>query len=397
MAIKYIDRRGTDSLKWDDLQAVFGDPDLTAMWVADMDFEAAPCIKNALRNYVDNVPFGYYKRSEDYYDAFIAWEKKYHGYEIQREWICFAPGVVPAFFWLTILATKPGDGVITLTPAYSPMLNAVVFNDRKLVMCDLVRDGMNYSIDFELFEKDIIENDVKVFLFCSPHNPIGRIWKADEIRRLMEICRKHEVLVISDEIHADFEWGENKHIPTATLGDYDKFLVTLRAVSKTFNIAATQNSFVIIPDEELRAIYKDFQRRIQTSSGNAFGYIATQAALENGRPWFEEVRGIIYGNYGYVKETFAREIPEIGVADLQGTYLLWLDFGKYLKTQEEVEEFMEDKCRVAFDYGSWFGGERFASFVRMNLATSRENVEKVCEKIVEEVKKLREQSIADKQ
>ena len=389
MAIKYIDRRGTDCAKWDGLLSVFGDPDLTAMWVADMDFEAAPCIRNALRNYVDNVPLGYYQPSEDYFEAFIEWEKKYHGYEIEREWICFSPGIVSAFFWMTIIATNPGDSVITLTPVYYPMLNAVQYNDRKLIMCDLVKDGMSYSIDFERFEKDIVENEAKVFLFCSPHNPIGRIWKPEEIRQLMEICRKHDVLVISDEIHADFEWGEYKHVPTATLGDYDKFLVTMCAVSKTFNIAATQNSFIIIPDPELRAMYKDFQKRIQTESGNSFGYIATQAALENGRPWFEEVKTLIYDNYCCVRDTFAKEIPEIGVAELQGTYLLWLDFGEYFKEQEAIEEFMEDKCRVAMDYGSWFGGDRFAGFVRMNLATSRENVEKVCAKIVEEVKKLR--------
>lgn len=388
MALKYIDRRGTDSAKWDALDSQFGDPDLLAMWVADMDFKEAPCITDALKKYIDTAAFGYYNPGKGYYDAFIEWEKKYHGYDVKREWICFAPGIVPAFNWVLLFATKPDDAVILLTPVYYPMINAAKWNDRKLVQCDLVRNGMDYTIDFAKFEKDIVDNDVKLFIMSSPHNPIGRVWTPEELRQLMEICRKHGVLVISDEIHQDFVYGEHKHYPTATLGDYDEFCITMTAASKTFNLAGLQNSIVIIPNDELRERYLEYQRRIHTYDGNAFGFVAVEAAYRGGRAWLEEVKAQIYSNFEYVRDTFAKEIPDVKVADLQGTYLLWMDFGKYFKTQEEVKTFMQDKCGIAFDYGEWFGGNNFIPFVRMNLATTHELVDQAVQAIIREIKKL---------
>ncbi|HRV33083.1 MAG TPA: MalY/PatB family protein [Anaerovoracaceae bacterium] len=388
MALKYIDRRGTDSAKWDALDSQFGDPDLLAMWVADMDFKEASCITEALKKYIDTAAFGYYSPGKGYFDAFIEWEKKYHGYDVKREWICFAPGIVPAFNWVLLWATKPDDAVILLTPVYYPMINAAKWNDRTLIQCDLVRNGMDYTIDFEKFEKDIVENDVKLFIMSSPHNPIGRVWTPEELRRLMEICRKHNVLVISDEIHQDFVFGDNKHYPTATLGDYDDFCITMTAASKTFNLAGLQNSMVIIPNEELRERYLEYQRRIHTYDGNAFGFVAVEAAYRGGRVWLEEIKTQIYSNFEYVRDTFAREIPDVTVADLQGTYLLWMNFEKYFKTQEEVKTFMQDKCGIAFDYGEWFGGNNFVPFVRMNLATTHELVDQAVQAIVREIKKL---------
>jgi len=388
MALKYIDRRGTDSAKWDALDSQFGDPDLLAMWVADMDFKEAPCITEALKKYIDTAAFGYYSPGKGYFDAFIEWEKKYHGYDVKREWICFAPGIVPAFNWVLLWATKPDDAVILLTPVYYPMINAAKWNDRTLIQCDLVRNGMDYTIDFEKFEKDIAENDVKLFIMSSPHNPIVRVWTPEELRRLMEICRKHNVLVISDEIHQDFVFGDNKHYPTATLGDYDDFCITMTAASKTFNLAGLQNSMVIIPNEELRERYLEYQRRIHTYEGNAFGFVAVEAAYKGGRAWLEEIKAQIYSNFEYVRDTFAKEIPDVTVADLQGTYLLWMNFEKYFKTQEEVKTFMQDKCGIAFDYGEWFGGDNFVPFVRMNLATTHELVDQAVQSIIREIKKL---------
>jgi cystathionine beta-lyase len=388
MALKFIDRRGTDSAKWDALNSQFGDPDLLAMWVADMDFKEAPCITDALKKYIDTAAFGYYSPGKGYYDAFIEWEKKYHGYDVKREWICFAPGIVPAFNWVLLFATKPDDAVILLTPVYYPMINAAKWNDRKLVQCDLIRKGMDYTIDFAKFEKDIVDNDVKLFIMSSPHNPIGRVWTPEELRQLMEICRKHGVLVISDEIHQDFVYGEHKHYPTATLGDYDDFCITMTAASKTFNLAGLQNSIVIIPNDALRERYLEYQRRIHTYDGNAFGFVAVEAAYRGGRAWLEEIKAQIYSNFEYVRDTFAKEIPDVKVADLQGTYLLWMNFEKYFKTQEEVKTFMQDKCGIAFDYGEWFGGNNFVPFVRMNLATTHELVDQAVQAIIREIKKL---------
>lgn len=388
MALKYIDRRGTDSVKWDDLIGVFGDPDLLAMWVADMDFDTAPCIKGALKEFIDSGPFGYYLPREEYYEAFMTWEKERHGYEIDRNWICFAPSVVKAFYWIALMATQPGDSMLLLTPVYYPMIQLAADNNRKLVCCDLIKTGNSYDIDFDDFEKKIIENEVRLFILCSPHNPVGRVWTEEELGRMMEICRAHKVLVISDEIHQEFIYGARKHVPTATVGDYDSFLITLYSASKAFNLAACQNAFVIIPNEELRARYKDFLKRLAVKNGNPFGYIAAEAAFTGGAEWLNEVNEQIWENYVCVRDIFKEEIPKVGVADLQGTYLLWLDFSEYFTTQEEVIEFMQDRCGLAFDYGSWFGGEAYIPYVRMNLATSRENVETAAAMIISEIKKL---------
>ncbi|MBQ2084605.1 MAG: aminotransferase class I/II-fold pyridoxal phosphate-dependent enzyme, partial [Firmicutes bacterium] len=362
--------------------------DLLAMWVADMDFEIAEPIRKAVGNYAANIPWGYYNPGPGYKQAFIDWEEKYHGYKLDPDWICFSPGIVAAFFWVTRMKTQPGDAVILLAPIYYPMMNAVKFNDRKLVLCDMVHDGNTYRVDYEKFEKDIVDNNAKVFILSSPHNPVGKIWTPEELKKLMEICRKHNVFVISDEIHQDFEWNGHVHVPTATLGDYDDMLITMCAVSKTFNLAACQNSFIIIPNAELRESFKKFAASISCSGGNGFGYVAVEAACREGRPWFEEVKKQIWENYCYVRDTFAKELPDVVVADLQGTYLLWLDFGKYFKTQKEIEEFMQGKCKLAFDYGNWFGagGDDYCQFVRMNLATSLENVKEACDRMIKNLK-----------
>lgn len=385
--LKYVDRRGTSCSKWDALKDQFGEDGLLAMWVADMDFDTAEPIKKALHDYVENVPFGYYEMPQSWKDAFIEWEEKYHGYKVESDWICFAPGIVSAFYWVVANFTKPGDAVILLAPIYYPMMNSAKLQDRKLVMVDMIRSGNSYEVDFEAFEKGIVENNAKIFIMSSPHNPGGKIYTAEELTKLMEICRKHGVLVVSDEIHQDFEFNGHKHIPTATLGDYDDMLITMASVSKTFSLATGQNSFVIIPNKELRESYKNYLKVVHGYDGNAFGYIAAEAAMREGRPWFEEVKAQIWENYCYVKETLERE-TKVVVQDLQGTYLLWLDFGAYCKTQEETKELLQGKCKLALDYGNWFGrgGDDYAQFARMNLATSAENVKEACDRIIKALK-----------
>jgi cystathionine beta-lyase len=385
--LNYKDRKGTNCAKWDTLGSKFGNPDLLAMWVADMDFKEPECVTKALRRYVDETPFGYYVPSQSYYDAFIQWEYRYHGYKVDPAWMCFAPGVVQAINWILHFSTQPGDAIIVLTPVYYPFLDAVKNNDRKLVQCDLIRNGMDYFIDFEKFENDIVKNHVKLFVMSSPHNPIGRVWKPEELRQLMEICRKHGVMVISDEIHQDFLFADHVHYPTASLGDYDKFLITMTAPSKTFNLAALQNAIVIIPDEELREKYQDYLNRMRYMTGNAFGYIAAEAAFLEGRPWLDELLAYIYDNYLYIKDTLAQSAPDISVVPLQGTYLLWVNFENRFKTNDEMCEFAQNKCGIAPDFGSWFGGDKFASFIRLNLATSRKNIETAVGAIIRELKK----------
>ena len=278
--------------------------------------------------------------------------------------------------------TKPGDAVIVTTPVYYPFLNAVKNNNRKLIASDLAEENGAYTIDFADFEKKIIDEKVSLFILCSPHNPVGRVWKREELETLLNICRKHNVFVISDEIHHDLTYGEHNHIPSATIGNYDDMLITLTAPSKTFNLAACQNSVIIIPDETLRDKWDTYVNQIRVTEGNSFGYVAAEAAYKEGRPWFEEVKEVIYGNYLYIKETLERVLPEITVTPLEGTYLAWIDLKNYVN-ENDVVDFMQKKCKLAFDYGDWFGGDKYKTYVRMNLATSRENVEKAVESIIQ--------------
>lgn len=380
--IKYVERKNTNCAKWDGLVNTFGEDGLLAMWVADMDFQVPQPVIDALSEYVQTGVFGYPITPASYLQAFIDWEQKYHDYEVQKEWIRFSPGVVSAFNWIIQFMTKPGDAVIVTTPVYYPFLNAVKNNNRKLIASDLAEENGAYTIDFADFEKKIIDEKVSLFILCSPHNPVGRVWKREELETLLNICRKHNVFVISDEIHHDLTYGEHNHIPSATIGNYDDMLITLTAPSKTFNLAACQNSVIIIPDETLRDKWDTYVNQIRVTEGNSFGYVAAEAAYKEGRPWFEEVKEVIYGNYLYIKETLERALPEITVTPLEGTYLAWIDLKNYVN-ENDVVDFMQKKCKLAFDYGDWFGGDKYKTYVRMNLATSRENVEKAVESIIQ--------------
>ena len=380
--VKYVERKNTNCAKWDGLVNTFGEDNLLAMWVADMDFQVPAPVIRSLSDYVNQGVFGYSVTPDSYLQAFIDWEKKYHHYEVNKEWIRFSPGVVAAFNWIVQFMTNPGDAVIVTTPVYYPFLNAVKNNNRKLIMSDLIETNGTYTIDFSDFEKKIVEEKVALFILCSPHNPVGRVWKREELETLLNICKKHNVFVISDEIHHDLTYADHEHIPSATIGDYDDVLITLTAPSKTFNLAACQNSIIIIPDEGLRQKWDTFINQIRVTEGNAFGYVAAEAAYKEGRPWFEEVKEIIYGNYLYMKESLESALPNIVVSPLEGTYLAWIDLKNYVKA-EDITDFMQKKCKLAFDYGDWFGGDQFKTHVRMNLATSRENVEIAVKAIVE--------------
>ncbi|AWI03872.1 MalY/PatB family protein [Clostridium drakei] len=381
--LKYIERKQTDSTKWDGLEPMFGEKDLLPLWVADMDFQICDCVINKLKEYLEFGVLGYYKEPEGYKQSFINWEKTYHNYEVNKEHIRYSPGVVPAINWLIQILTEKNDSVIVLTPVYYPFLDAVKNNDRKLIESDLVNEHGRYTINFKDFENKIIENNVKLFILCSPHNPVGRVWKKNELQGLVNICKKHNVKVISDEIHQDIIIDKNEHIPTASISDYDS-IITLTAGTKTFNLAACKNSFVIISNPEILKAFDNFVQRIRIPSGNTFGYIAVQSAYENGREWLEEILNQIRENYLYVKETFNKELPLVEISPLEGTYLIWINLGRYING-EDTERFIKEKCKLALDFGEWFGGERFNNYVRMNIATSKENVTKAVNQIIREI------------
>lgn len=378
----YKDRLGTDCNKWDGCEEKFGDENLLPLWVADMDFEAPSCVKQALKKYVDFGVFGYYQIPNRYYEAFINWEKTYHDYDVKKEWIRFAPGVVPAFNWLIHILTNERDGVLITPPVYYPFKDAVVNNNRTLVESPLMRLEDHYELDYEDFERKIKEQNVKLFIFCTPHNPVGRVWKRDEIVKVLDICKKYGVYVIADEIHQDIIMDGYQKVTAAATGNYDEIMVTLTAATKTFNLAGCQNSIVVIPNESLRKRYDDYLTRLRITGGNAFGYIAVQSAYEGGRKWLDEVLNIIEENYHLMKSILEEKLPKVWIPKLEGTYLMWIDLGAYVSA-DEIESVIQKDCGLAVDYGSWFGGEAYGTFIRVNLATREENIRLAAEKIVE--------------
>lgn len=378
----YKDRLGTDCNKWDGCEEKFGDENLLPLWVADMDFEAPSCVKQALKEYVDFGVFGYYQIPNRYYEAFINWEKTYHDYDVKKEWIRFAPGVVPAFNWLIHILTNEQDGVLITPPVYYPFKDAVVNNNRTLVESPLMRLEDHYELDYEDFERKIKEQNVKLFIFCTPHNPVGRVWKRDEIVKVLDICKKYGVYVIADEIHQDIIMDGYQKVTAAATGNYVEIMVTLTAATKTFNLAGCQNSIVVIPNESLRKRYDDYLTRLRITGGNAFGYIAVQSAYEGGRKWLDEVLNIIEENYHLMKSILEEKLPKVWIPKLEGTYLMWIDLGAYVSA-DEIESVIQKDCGLAVDYGSWFGGEAYGTFIRVNLATREENIRLAAEKIVE--------------
>lgn len=384
-AVVYRDRRNTDCAKWDGMKEKFGQDDLMAMWVADMDFEAPVCVKEALKQYVDTGVFGYYQVPEGYLDAFCEWEKKYQGYEVKREWVRFSPGVVPAVHWLVQILTKENENILVMPPVYYPFMGAVESNKRREIDCPLWNDNGVYRMDVEKLKRKIKEENVKLFILCSPHNPVGRVWTREELKEVLDICKENGVYVIADEIHQDIIIGDKKKVTAAVTGEYDDILVTVTAATKTFNLAGCSNSFVIIPDETIRKRFDAFAGSIRVENGNPFGYIAVRAAYEGGREWLDSVLEIIRGNYKRMKEMFEEALPEAKVYPLEGTYLAWVDLKAYVP-KGKMEEYVQKKAKVAVDFGDWFGGKAYESFIRLNLATSRENVEETVKRLITALK-----------
>ena len=384
-----VERKGTYSLKWDALDKRFGNTDLISMWVADMEIKAPKEVIEALKERCEHGVFGYSYVSDEYYNSVINWLKEKHNYEIKKEWLRFTNGVVTAIYCFVNIFTKVDDAILILTPVYYPFHNAVKDNNRKLITCDLKNTDGYFTIDYDEVEKKIVENKVKLFIQCSPHNPAGRVWKEEELAKILEICKKHNVLVISDEIHQDIIMKGYKHIPSAIVanGKYADNLITVSAASKTFNLAGLIHSNIIISNAELRKKYDEEIKKINQTEINILGMLATQVAYEKGSEWLENVKEIIEDNFNYLKTELNKHIPEITITNLEGTYLVFLDLRKIIPI-DKVKEFIQDKCNLAIDFGEWFGAS-FKGFIRINLATDPEIVKKAVESIIFEYKKLK--------
>ncbi len=378
-----VDRKNTNSLKWDALDVRYGDPDLISMWVADMEIKSPKEIIEALKNRCEHGVFGYSYASNEYYSALISWMKENHNFNIEKDWIRFSQGVVTAIYCFINIFTKINDSVLILTPVYYPFHNAVKDNNRKLITSDLINNNGYFTINYDDVEKKIIENDVKLFIQCSPHNPAGRVWKEDELRKMLEICKKHNVLFVSDEIHQDLVLKGNKHIPAATVDNckYADNIITVNAASKTFNLAGLTHSNIIISNPKIREKF-DFEfKKINQTEVNILGMLATQVGYEKGKEWLENLIDLIQDNYDYLKSELNKNIPDIIVTPLEGTYLAFLDLRKIISVNE-VKNFIQDKARLAIDFGEWFG-DSFKGFIRLNLATDPEIVKKAVSNIIE--------------
>ena len=394
----YWDRRGSGCSKWGGMAHGFGSDDLIAMWVADMDFRCPDSVEEAMREMVAKNTYGYCFPSPTYYQAIVDWEREMHGYSAEPNWILYTPGVVTGIYRFIGALTQPGDSCIILSPCYYPFMSAVEDTGRKLVCSMLKNDNGYYTPDYEDFEATIIREQVKLFIFCSPHNPVGRVWKKEEIARLMEICEKHGVYVVSDEIHHDLEITE-KHVPTLAAYPCEKFAVMISAASKTFNLAGLSHSFAIVPDDELRRRYQTFVKPFTGFHANMTGFVAIEAAYRGGREWLAGCIETIVDNAKLVEDAFRAELPDVVVSPLEGTYLQWVDLSAYL-TPDRLKEVVQDKCRLAVDWGHQFfpsesrcEGDRLAveagkkdAHIRLNLGTSRHYVELAVSRLIDALK-----------
>ncbi len=381
----YVDRQNTDCRKWDGMADMFSTTDMLPLWVADMDFKAPHAVCAAIERAAQFGVFGYYHVPNEYFDAFIDWEARRHGVQIKREHICHSPGTLTGTNWLIECLTEPGDAVALLTPVYFPFLRSVKDRGRTLITCDLIEKDGCFTIDFDAFEQKIKENGVKMFIHITPHNPIGRVWTAEETQKLCQICKAHGVIMLSDEMHQDLIMPGHKHVPTMSVAG-DLPVITMTSGSKTFSIAAFRNSYFVIPDEKMREKYLAYCKSVPIAAGNALGYIATAAAFRSGEGWLAEMLKIIEENYNVLCRTLKKDLPKVVISPLEGTYLVWLDLGAYVKP-EDFERTLEYDCKIAVDYGEWFGGERYATWLRLNLATSGENIAKAAQRIVNALSK----------
>lgn len=380
----YVDRKGTNSRKWDWLDVKFGQDDLLSLWVADMEFKTPEPVVEALIKRVEHGVYGYSYVPESYYDAFINWQKKHHNYDMKNEWVRFAPGIIPALYWFVSMYTKVKDAVIVMTPVYYPFLNAVLDTNRTLVTCDLKDDMGCFTIDYEGFENKIIANKVKLFILCSPHNPVGRVWSEQELEGLFKICKKHGVLIISDEIHQDFIMPGHKHIPSAIVanGNYADMIITANSASKTFNLASCMHSNIIIESPELRKTFDAFANQYNKAETSLFGLVASEAAYNGGEEWLTNLQKVIRHNYDYMVEELC-EFESIYVTPLEGTYLVFIDLRAYVDAND-IKDFMQNKCHLACDYGEWFG-ENWGGFIRINAATHPDFIKTAMARLKKEI------------
>lgn len=370
-----IDRRNTNSLKYDFAEKSGMPKDILPLWVADMDFKISSYIQDAVIRQAEHGIYGYSESGESYFEALSSWMKNHHDWEVKQEWLVKTPGVVYALATAVQAFTEEGDGILIQQPVYYPFKGVVVSNGRKVVNSALIQgESGRYEIDYADFEEKIVQEKVKMFILCNPHNPVGRVWSREELETIGDICKKHDVIVVSDEIHSDFVWKGKHQVFAALKEEYQDMAVICTAPSKTFNIAGLQASNIFIANEKLR---RQFEKQVDVSGYsqlNSVALTACEAAYRYGEEWYQGVCEYIKGNINYIKEYLQENIPEVTMQVPEGTYLVWLDFRQLALSEQELEELIIKKAGLWLDKGIMFG-EAGLGFQRVNTACPRKIIE----------------------
>lgn len=376
-----IDRRGSDSLKLEALLPRWGREDLIPMWVADMDFRTPPFIIDSVKKRIECEIFGYTEKPNTWYQSIINWQKKRHQLAITKEMISFIPGVVPAIVMAIEAFTKMGEQVLIQPPVYYPFAAAIRNTGRKVITNPLLLGNLQYYIDFDDFEKKV--KTCKLFILCNPHNPGGRVWSKEELEKLAAICLKYQVLMISDEIHADLTLPSYKHISLASLSEEIAMnTVTFSSASKTFNMAGLASAYAIIPNPQVRQKFLDKTVGYMLTDGNIFAFQTTVAAYEQGEEWLNQLLAYVQGNIDFLTQYIDQHLPKVKYLVPQASYLVFLDFRALGLSQKELVSFCTNKAHLALVDGSVFG-EEGKGFMRINLASPRSVIEKALEQLKE--------------
>ena len=370
---KIIDRTNNFSAKWSEMNKNFGTNNLLPMWVADMDFLTAPCVMEALKDRLEQGIFGYTTRPSSYNESIVNWLDNRFSWKINQEWLMFSPAVITSISLLIQNLTQKNDKIMIQEPVYSPFHNIVESNERSLVISPLVKlDDGSYVMDYEDIEAKI--KDVKVFILCNPHNPVGRVWTREELTRLGEICLKHNVLVISDEIHSDIILKNHKHTPFASISkEFSENTITCMAPTKTFNLAGLQSSFLVVSNPYYYEVMDKAFSILDIKRNNAFSLVATEAAYNYGEDWLYELIKYIEDNVDFAIDYIKNHMPQLKVKKPEGTYLLWVDFSNLNVDKKDLKNALINKGRIALSDGSSFGigGD---GYYRINLACPRSMV-----------------------
>lgn len=385
-----IDRTKHHSVKWDELETIFGadSQDVLPMWIADMEFKSPKPIIEAINKAVEHGIYGYTSRTDSYSQAIIDWMGKRHNWKIKKDWLAFSPGVVPALSLIIRAFCQPGDKVVVQPPVYYPFFRVIENNGCHIANNPLKLSNKKYFMDYEDLEKKIDDPRVKLLILCSPHNPVGRVWQKEELIILGEICLKQNIIVVSDEIHADILFEGYKHTPFASISPaFAHNSITCTAPSKTFNLAGLQTSSLIIPNKKYYKIYENILNSLALDENNVFGLVALEAAYRDGEEWLEQLLSYLNENLEFLMKYFKERIPKIEVIKPEGTYLVWLDCQQLGLNSKDLNNFMIKKAKVALDDGYWFGIEG-RGFMRINIACPRSFLEEGLERIERAVNSL---------